>query len=77
MISEFMSPEEIAGLIKDQASLSLGPWPQDLKLMIFVTRQEWRCGLSPATQFSNAVYRKGARQIARELQKTIGVKQSN
>jgi hypothetical protein len=75
MTFEFLSPAEIAGPIKDQAVLTLGPWPRDLQLLVFVTKAEWGCGISPATHFSDARYRDSVLQIARELQKTIAAKQ--
>jgi hypothetical protein len=66
-------PAEIARLIKEQAVASLGPWPRDLELFIFVSKAGWSCGLSPATQGSDLEYREGVLQIAREMQKTVRV----
>jgi hypothetical protein len=63
-------PAEIAALVRSHAELSLGPWPRDLQLFIFVLKSEWKCGLSPATQESDAEYRDGVLRIAKELQKT-------
>jgi hypothetical protein len=40
--------------------VSLGPWPRDLELVIFVSNAGWCCGLSPATQASDVEYREGA-----------------
>ena len=61
-------PAEIARLIKEQAVVSLGPWPRDLELFIFVSTVGWCCGLSPATQASEVEYREGMLKIAREMQ---------
>jgi hypothetical protein len=61
-------PAEIARLIKEQAVVSLGPWPRDLELLIFVSNAGWSCGLSPATQTSEVEYREGVLKIAREVQ---------
>jgi hypothetical protein len=60
---------EIADAIKEQAILSLGPWPPDLELFIFGAKAGCSCGLSPAAQTSDVEYREGVLQIARELQK--------
>jgi hypothetical protein len=61
-------PAEIARLIQEQAVVSLGPWPADLQLFIFVSNAGWSCGLSPATQVSEIEYREGVMKIAREMQ---------
>jgi hypothetical protein len=37
-----------AAVIQEQAVVSLGPWPPDLELFIFVSKARWSCGLSPA-----------------------------
>jgi hypothetical protein len=68
MADEAKLPAEIAGLIKEQAVVSLGPWPRDLELLIFVSKAGWSCGLSPATQVSDVEYREGVLKIAREMQ---------
>jgi hypothetical protein len=68
MTNETKLPAEIARLIQEQAVVSLGPWPRDLELFIFVSNAGWSCGLSPATQGSDLKYREGVLQIARELQ---------
>ena len=60
-------PSEIARLITEQAVVSLGPWPRDLELFIFVSTTGWSCGLSPATQTSEVEYREGVMKIAREM----------
>jgi hypothetical protein len=69
MGEEIKTAHEIADAIKEQANLSLGPWPRDLELFIFGTKGSWNCGLSPATQTSEIEYREGVLQIARGLQK--------
>jgi hypothetical protein len=61
-------PSEIARLITEQAVASLGPWPPDLELFVFVSKAGWSCGLSPATQVSEIEYREGVLEIAREIQ---------
>jgi hypothetical protein len=48
--------------------VSLGPWPPDLQLFIFVSNAGWSCGLSPTTQVSEVEYREGVLKIAREMQ---------
>jgi hypothetical protein len=68
MTDEAKLPAEIAHLIKEQAVASLGPWPRDLELLIFVSIAGWCCGLSPATQASEVEYREGVLKIAREMQ---------
>ena len=65
---EVKLPSEIARLITEQAVVSLGPWPRDLELFIFVSTTGWSCGLSPATQVSEVEYREGVLKIAREMQ---------
>ena len=75
MTFEFLFPAEIAGLIKDQAVLTLGPWPRDLQLLVFVTKAEWAAGsvrplISAMRGIGDSVL-----QIAREFQKTIAAKQ--
>jgi hypothetical protein len=62
---------EIADAIKEQAILSLGPWPRDLELFIFGAKAGWTCGLSPAAQISDIEYREGVLQMARDLQRKI------
>lgn len=69
MADEIRTASQIA--IKEQAAMSIGPWPRDLDLFIFGTKSGWSCGLSPATQTSDVEYREGVLQIARELQKKI------
>jgi hypothetical protein len=71
MADEIKTATQIALAIKEQAAMSLGPWPRDLELFIFGTKSGWSCGLSPATQTSDIEYREGVLQIARELQKKI------
>jgi hypothetical protein len=71
MAGDVKTGPQIAQAIKDQAALSLGPWPRDLQLFIFGTKSGWSCGLSPAMQTSDIEYREGVLQIAKELQKTI------
>jgi hypothetical protein len=68
MTDETKLPAEIARLITEQAVVSLGPWPTDLQLFIFVSKAGWSCGLSPATQASDVEYREGVLKIAREMQ---------
>jgi hypothetical protein len=68
---------DIALLIKEQASLSLGPWPRDLQLFIFGTRSGWKCGLSPATKASDSEYRDAVLQIAREFQSAVSLIRPN
>jgi hypothetical protein len=58
-------------MIKEQAYLSLGPWPIDLQIFIFGTTSGWRCGLSPAALASETEYREAVLQIAKELQSTV------
>jgi hypothetical protein len=59
-------------MIKERSYILLGPWPIDLQLIIFGTTFGWRCGLSPATQTSgDARYRDAVLEIARELQATV------
>ena len=74
MTEDRKTPKETAELIKGQAILSLGPWPHDLRLFIFASHNEWSCGLSPATQTSDAAYRDGVLQIAQRLKKTVAVR---
>jgi hypothetical protein len=74
MSDDAKSADEIADLIKGQATLSLGPWPRDLLLTIFGRGSRWSCGLSPALQTSDIAYRDGVLQIARQLQKTVPYK---
>lgn len=62
---------EIAKMIKEQAALSLGPWPRDLQLIIVGSGQNWACGLSPALQVSDQNYREGVMSIAKHLQQTV------
>jgi hypothetical protein len=64
---------DIARMIKEQANLSLGPWPRDLQIFIFGTQSGWKCGLSPAMQASDSAYREAVLQIARELQSSVGL----
>jgi hypothetical protein len=71
MADEVKTAREIADAIKEQAMLSLGPWPRDLELFIFGGQAGWTCGLSPANTISDIKYREGVLQIARELQKQI------
>ena len=71
MADEVKTAREIADAIKEQAMLSLGPWPRDLELFIFGGKAGWTSGLSPATKISDIKYREGVLQIARELQKLI------
>jgi hypothetical protein len=68
MTDETKLPAEIARLIKERAVVSMGPWPRDLELLIFVSNAGWCCGLSPATQASDVEYREGVLKIAREMQ---------
>jgi hypothetical protein len=70
MTDEPKTAREIVRMIKEQAYLSLGPWPIDLQIFIFGTTSGWRCGLSPATQASVTEYREAVLQIAKELQST-------
>jgi hypothetical protein len=60
---------EIVRMIKEQAYLSIGPWPIDLQILIFGTTSGWRCGLSPAASVPE--YREAVLQIAKELQSTV------
>jgi hypothetical protein len=76
MSEEPKTAREIARLIKEQAYLSLGPWPNDLQLIIFNTTSGWRCGLSPATQACDTEYREAVLQIAKELQSTVSLVRS-
>jgi hypothetical protein len=71
MADETKTASQIALAIKEQAVLSLGPWPLDLELFIFGAKGGWKVGLSPAAQASDITYRQGVMEIARELQKTI------
>jgi hypothetical protein len=71
MSDEAKTPRELAAMIKEQAVLSLGPWPADLRLMIFGQSAHWSCGLSPAMQASDLAYRGGVLEIARDLRKTV------
>jgi hypothetical protein len=73
MTEEPKTATEIARKIKEQAYLSLGPWPVDLQIFIFGTTSGWRSGLSPATQASDSEYREAVLQIARELQSTVSL----
>jgi hypothetical protein len=68
MTDEAKFPAEIGRLIREQAEVSLGPWPRDLQLFIFVSTTGWSCGLSPAPQVSEVEYREGVLKIAREMQ---------
>jgi hypothetical protein len=71
MVDEIGTATQIALAIKEQAAMSIGPWPRDLELFIFGTKSDWNCGLSAAAQTSDIEYREGVLQIARELQKKI------
>ena len=72
MVEEPKTATEIARLIKERAYTQLVRWPVDLQLIIFSTTFGWRCGLSPATQTSgDASYRDAVLEIARELQSTV------
>lgn len=71
METDHLSLPEIASLIKYQAVLKLGPWPRDLQLFIFATKATWSCGLSPALQIGDMIYRDGVLAIARELRSSI------
>ena len=74
MVEEPKTATEIARLIKERAYIQLGPWPVDLRLIIFSTTSGWRCGLSPATKTSeDARYREAVLKIARELQSTVAL----
>jgi hypothetical protein len=73
MCDDLKTAATIARMIRDQAELSLGPWPPDLELFIFAQRSEWKCGFSPAIQSGDIEYREGVLRIARELQKTVRV----
>jgi hypothetical protein len=72
--NEAKTATELAAIIKEQAILSLGPWPEDLQLMILGRGSRWSCGLSPTIRTSYAVYREGVLQIARALQKVVSHK---
>jgi hypothetical protein len=76
MTEEPKTATEIARKIKEQAYLSLGPWPIDLQIFIFGTTSGWRSGLSPATRASDSEYRESVLQIARELQSTVSLVRS-
>jgi hypothetical protein len=73
MTEEPKTATEIVRMIKEQAYLSLGPWPIDLQIFIFGTTSGWRCGLSPATQASDSEYREAVLKIARGLQSTVSL----
>ena len=70
-MTEPKTAREIILMIKEQAHLSLGPWPIDLQLFIFGTTSGWRCGLSPAAQASDTEFREAVLQIAKELQSRV------
>lgn len=74
MDDEAKTATDLAAMIKEQAILSLGPWPEDLQLMIFGRGSRWSCGLSPITRTSDAAYREGVLQIARALQRSVSHK---
>jgi hypothetical protein len=57
MSTDLKTAREIADVIKEQATLSVGPWPHYLDLFIFGTKAGWKCGLSPMTQASDIEYR--------------------
>jgi hypothetical protein len=71
MTKDPKTASDIARMIKEQADLSLGPWPRDLQLFIFGTKSGWKCGLSPATQASDSEYREAVLRIVRELQSAV------
>jgi hypothetical protein len=73
MTKELQTASDIARMIKEQAGILVGPWPRDLQLFIFGTKSGWKCGLSPATQASDADYREAVLQIVRDLQETVGM----
>jgi hypothetical protein len=73
MSEDVKTTAQIAQMIREQAELSLGPWPRDLELFIFARKSEWKCGFSPATQSSDIEYREGVLRIARRLQETVRV----
>jgi hypothetical protein len=77
MVEEPKTATEIARMIKERAYILLGPWPADLQLIIFSATSGWRCGLSPATQISgDARYREAVLEIAREIQSTVRLVES-
>jgi hypothetical protein len=71
MTEDPKTAREIVRMIKEQAYLSLGPWPIDLQIVIFGTTSGWRCGLSPAALASETEYREAVLQIAKELQSSV------
>jgi hypothetical protein len=71
MTEDPKTAREIVRMIKEQAYLSLGPWPIDLQIFIFGTTSGWRCGLSPAAHASETEYREAVLQIAKELQSSV------
>lgn len=73
MSEDLKTAAEIAQMIREQAELSLGPWPRELKLLIFVAKSGWKCGLSPASHGSDIEYRDGVLRIAKKLQETVRV----
>jgi hypothetical protein len=73
MSQDLKTAPEIARMVREEAALTLGPWPRNLELFIFVRKSEWKCGLSPAEQGSNIQYREGVLQIAKRLQETVRV----
>jgi hypothetical protein len=73
MSKDLKTATDIARMIKEQATVTLGPWPRDLELFIFGTKSGWKCGLSPATQASDAEYREAVLQLVRELQETVSM----
>jgi hypothetical protein len=73
MTKDLKTASDIARTIKEQANLSLGPWPRDLQLFIFGTQSGWKCGLSPAMQASDVDYREAVLQIAMGLQETVSM----
>ncbi len=73
MSEEIKTATQIARMIREQAEVTLGPWPRDLEIFIFVVKLDWKCGLSPAQHDSEVDYREGVLRIAGELQKTVRV----
>jgi hypothetical protein len=62
---------EIASIIKEQATISLGPWSKHIQILIIDRGDCWKVGVSSATQQSQAVYRNEVLAIAKRLQKTV------
>jgi hypothetical protein len=73
MSEDVKTVAQIARMIRGRAEFSLGPWPHELEIVIFLVGSEWKCGLSPARYGGEVAYREEVLRIATDLQQTIRV----